>query len=98
MRLDSFPADGEFACSDPDLVLKRLIMGAGDIAILEPTHSEDAVFRATAAFLPATNLWLANHWLDPHNNLARRWRGSSASPSDPQSAVAEIKVGPATRT
>ena len=37
MRLDTFPPDGEFACSDPDLAFKQLIMEAGaDIAILEP--------------------------------------------------------------
>ena len=37
MRADTFPADGEFAGSDPDLAFKQLIMEAGaDIAILEP--------------------------------------------------------------
>ena len=37
MRVDTFPADGEFAGSDPDLAFKQLIMEAGaDIAILEP--------------------------------------------------------------
>ena len=37
MRLDTFPSDGEFAGSDPDLAFKQLIMEAGaDIAILEP--------------------------------------------------------------
>ncbi len=29
MRLDAFPPDGEFACSDPDLAFKQLIMEAG---------------------------------------------------------------------
>ena len=33
MRADTFPADGEFAGSDPDLAFKQLIMEAGsDIA------------------------------------------------------------------
>ena len=37
MRADTFPADGEFAGSDPDLAFKQLIMEAGsDIGILEP--------------------------------------------------------------
>ena len=37
MRVDTFPPDGEFAGSDPDLAFKQLIMEAGaDIAILEP--------------------------------------------------------------
>ncbi len=37
MRTDTFPADGNFAGSDPDLAFEQLIMEAGsDIAILEP--------------------------------------------------------------
>ena len=37
MRVDTFPADGQFPCSDPELAFKQLIMEAGaDIAILEP--------------------------------------------------------------
>ena len=37
MRADTFPADGQFPGSDPDLAFKQLIMEAGaDIAILEP--------------------------------------------------------------
>ena len=37
MRVDTFPDDGEFACSDPDLAFRQPIMEAGaDIAILEP--------------------------------------------------------------
>ncbi|HSA40679.1 MAG TPA: amidohydrolase, partial [Mycobacterium sp.] len=94
MRVDSFPADGEFACSDPDLALKQLIMEAGsDIAILEPIHGEMRIPEATAAFCTATNLWLANHWLDAHNNWHERWRGSiCVAIEDPASAVAEIET------
>ena len=94
MRVDSFPADGEFACSDPDLALKQLIMEAGsDIAILEPIHGEMRIPEATAAFCTATNLWLANHWLDAHNNWHERWRGSiCVAIEDPASAVAEIEA------
>src|SRR3978361_1408328 len=69
MRVDSFPPDGEFACSDPDMALRQLIMEAGSaIAILEPTHSESRLAEATQAYCIATNQWLANHWLDSHNN------------------------------
>ena len=40
MRVDTFPDDGEFACSDPDLAFRQAIMEAGaDIAVLEPVHS-----------------------------------------------------------
>ncbi|MFY9922452.1 MAG: hypothetical protein WAL26_29325, partial [Mycobacterium sp.] len=36
MRVDTFPADGQFPGSDPDLAFKQLIMEAGaDIAILD---------------------------------------------------------------
>jgi len=93
MRVDSFPADGEFACSDPDLALEQLIMSAGsDIAILEPTHSECRIPEATAAMCTAVNLWLANHWLDPHNNWHERWRGSiCVSIEAPELAAAEIE-------
>src|SRR6478672_987334 len=37
MRLDSFPEDGNFPGSDPDLAFRHVIMEAGcDIGILEP--------------------------------------------------------------
>ena len=37
MRIDTFPPDGEFPGSDPDMAFRQLIMEAGsDIAILEP--------------------------------------------------------------
>ena len=37
MRMDTFPPDGEFPGSDPDMAFRQLIMEAGsDIAILEP--------------------------------------------------------------
>ena len=93
MRLDTFPGDGEFACSDPDLAFKQIIMeGGADIAVLEPIHGEMRLPEATAAFCTATNLWQANHWLDSHNNWHERWRGSiCVAIEDPQSAVAEIE-------
>src|SRR5271165_1281945 len=38
MRADTFPPDGEFPGSDPDMAFRQLIMEAGaDLAILDPT-------------------------------------------------------------
>jgi uncharacterized protein len=93
MRVDSFPPDGEFPCSDPDMALRQLIMEAGsDIAILEPTHGESRLAGATQAYCIATNSWLASHWLDSHNNWHQRWRGSICiAIEDPVGAVAEIE-------
>jgi len=48
MRADTFPPDGEFAGSDPDMALRQLIMEAGaDIAILEPIHGAARLAEAT---------------------------------------------------
>ncbi len=95
MRLDAFPPpDGEFACSDPpDMALRQLVMEAGsDIAILEPTHGEMRLPEATSAYCTATNTWLANHWLDSHNNWHERWRGSiCVAIEDQPGAVTEIE-------
>ena len=77
MRTDTFPADGEFAGSDPDLAFKQLIMEAGaDIAILEPIHGFCRLPEAPLPSAPPTTTWQANHWLDSHNNWHQRWRGS----------------------
>ncbi len=93
MRVDSFPADGEFACSDPDLAFKQLIMEAGsDIAILEPGAYPARLPEADHAMSQALNSWQANHWLDSHNNWHERWRGSiCVSIEAPQLAAAEIE-------
>ena len=77
MRMDTFPADGEFAGSDPDLAFKQLIMEAGaDIAILEPAAYPARFPEVNHAMSCALNDWQANHWLDSHNNWHGRWRGS----------------------
>src|SRR4029079_227480 len=77
MRADTFPADGEFAGSDPDLAFKQLIMEAGaDIAILEPAAYPARFPEANHAMTCALNDWHATHWLDGHNNWHERWRGS----------------------
>src|ERR1700739_878660 len=65
MRADTFPPDGEFAGSDPDLAFKQLIMAAGsDIAILEPGAYPSRLPEVNTAVSSALNDWQANHWLD----------------------------------
>lgn len=93
MRVDTFPADGEFPGSDPDLAFRQLIMEAGaDIAILEPIHGACRVPEATAALCSATNTWLADHWLDGHHNWHERWRGSiSVAIEEPHAAAREVE-------
>jgi predicted TIM-barrel fold metal-dependent hydrolase len=94
MRVDSFPPDGEFACSDPDMALRQLIMEAGaDIAILEPGTRATRLPETNAALATATNLWQAEHWLDSHNNWHERWRGSiCVAIDDPAASAAEIST------
>ena len=93
MRGDSFPADGQFPGSDPDLMFKQLIMAAGvDIAILEPLPQKGRLPEASHAMSIAVNDWQANHWLDGHNNWHQRWRGSiCVSIEAPELAAAEIE-------
>lgn len=93
MRVDTFPSDGEFAGSDPDLMLKQLVMDAGaDIVILEPTDRIARLPEATAAMSSAVNSWLAAEWLDGRHNWHQRWRGSiCAAIEEPQLAAAEIE-------
>ena len=77
MRLDSFPTDGNFAGSDPEMAFQHVIMQAGcDIAVLEPFSLTQYIPEHTLAGRIATNHWLANHWLDAKNNWHERWRGS----------------------
>ena len=93
MRVDTFPADGEFPGSDPDLAFRQLIMEAGsDIAILEPGAYPARLAGADHAMSCALNAWQANHWLDSHNNWHERWRGSiCVSIETPDEAAAEIE-------
>ncbi|WP_280426177.1 amidohydrolase family protein [Nocardia carnea] len=93
MRVDTFPEDGEFPGSDPDMAFRQLIMDAGsDIVILEPTVVATRLPEATAAMATGVNGWLNAQWLDPHNNWHQRWRGSiCVAIDDPASAVAEIE-------
>jgi predicted TIM-barrel fold metal-dependent hydrolase len=93
MRVDSFPADGQFPGSDPDLMFKQLIMAAGvDIAILEPLPQGGRLPEAAHAMSVAANTWQAKHWLDSHNNWHERWRGSICVAIEaPELAAAEIE-------
>src|SRR6201989_445847 len=76
LRVDTFPSDGEFAGSDPDLAFKQLIMEAGaDIAILEPAAYSARLPEANTAMCTALNHWQAKHWLDSPNNRPERRRG-----------------------
>lgn len=93
MRVDAFPPDGEFACSDPDLAFQQLIMQAGaDIAILEPAAYPARIGGANHALNVALNEWQLHHWLDSHNNWHERWRGSiCVAIEEPNLAAAEIE-------
>lgn len=93
MRLDSFPDDGNFPGSDPELAFRQVIMQAGsDICILEPGARSMIVPEFTQAMATATNHWLANHWLDATTNWHERWRGSiCVAIEDPAGAVKEIE-------
>jgi predicted TIM-barrel fold metal-dependent hydrolase len=93
MRVDSFPPDGEFPGSDPDMTFRQLIMEAGsDIAILEPGGRTPRQPEASQAMSCALNDWQDKHWLDSYNNWHQRYRGSiCASIEDPDGAAREIE-------
>ncbi|TDO46403.1 putative TIM-barrel fold metal-dependent hydrolase [Kribbella sp. VKM Ac-2527] len=94
MRVDSFPADGEFAGTDPHLTFRQLIMESGsDIAILGPLNSSGGqTEEETHALAVATNLWQDNCWLDSENNWHQRYRGSIVAAIDaPDLAAREIE-------
>src|ERR1700677_3885091 len=77
MRADTFPPDGEFPGSDPDMAFRQLIMEAGsDIAILEPGAYPARLPEAQHAMACALSDWQAKHWLDSHHQRHERWRGS----------------------
>ena len=93
MRTDTFPDDGGFPGSDPDLAFRQLILGAGsDIGVLEPGARGHFIPEVTQALKIATNHWLANHWLDSTGNWHQRWRGSiCVAVEDPAGAAREIE-------
>src|SRR6202048_3134132 len=93
MRTDTFPPDGEFPGSDPDMAFRQLIMEAGsDIAILEPGARTPRLPEANQAFSSALNEWQDKHWVGQHHNRHGRWRGSiCAAIEDPDGASREIE-------
>ena len=93
MRVDTFPADGGFAGSDPDLAFKQLILEAGsDIGILEPGAREHYIPEVAQALSSGMNHWQDKHWLDSKNNWHERWRGSiCAAITDPAGGAREIE-------
>ena len=95
MRTDTFPDDGNFAGSDPDLLFRQLILDAGsDIAVLGPLNgspgqTEDEIH----ALAVATNLWQDRHWLDSVHNWHQRFRGSIVvAIEDPEAGAREIET------
>ena len=53
MRADTFPADGNFPGSDPELAYRQLILQAGsDIGILEPAAGRTSSPRSTRLSWP----------------------------------------------
>jgi predicted TIM-barrel fold metal-dependent hydrolase len=93
MRTDTFPEDGNFAGSDPDLMFRQLILAAGsDIAILEPGGRGHHIPEVDMAMSSALNHWQHHHWLDSSNNWHQRFRGSiCASIEDPAGSAREIE-------
>jgi uncharacterized protein len=93
MRLDSFPEDGNFPGSDPDLAFRQVILEAGcDIAILEPVGLPEVLPEHTHAFLVALNRWLVEFYLGTKGNWHGRWRGSIwAGIGDPVAGANEIE-------
>src|SRR5246500_5495868 len=74
MRTDTFPPDGEFPGSDPDMAFRQLIMEAGsDIAILEPGARTPRLPEAHQAFSTALKHWQGDPRL--HTPQKRHARG-----------------------
>lgn len=93
MRMDAFPADGEFPGSDPELAFRQVFLEAGcDIAILEPGSPESITPEIASARAAGMNNWLADQWLGSAGNWHQRWRGSiCAAIEDPEGAAREIE-------
>lgn len=94
MRVDAFPDDGEFACSDPALAFQQLVLDSGsDLIMLGPTSGgmgdSDEEVTAMAA---ATNLWQDSAWLNKEDNWHGRFYGSiCANITEPERAAREIE-------
>jgi hypothetical protein len=72
MRADTFPPDGEFAGSDPEMAFRQVIMEAGvDIAILEPLYAFTRLPEATAALAVAKQCLAGRSLAGQPQQLAR---------------------------
>jgi predicted TIM-barrel fold metal-dependent hydrolase len=93
MRTDTFPDDGNFAGSDPDLMYRQLLIeGASDIAILGPQNFDGQTDEERTAAHGAVNRWQDACWLDSRNNWHQRYRGSiMIAHEDPAASVREIE-------
>ena len=93
MRADSFPEDGQFPGSSPELAFQQVLMEAGsDIGILEPFAGHHIIPEVDQAAKIGTNRWLDANWLDSKGNWHQRWRGSiCVNIEDPHGAVREIE-------
>ncbi|MGY1742235.1 MULTISPECIES: amidohydrolase family protein [unclassified Blastococcus] len=93
MRTDSFPADGNFAGSDPELMFRQVIMEAGcDLLILGPLNGGGQTEEEHHAVTQATNAWQDACWLDSEHNWHGRFRGSIvAAMEHPEAAAREIE-------
>ncbi|WP_370617734.1 amidohydrolase family protein [Mumia sp. Pv 4-285] len=93
MRTDSFPDDGNFAGSDPDLTFRQLIMDAGsDIAILGPLPNGGQTDEEAHEIASAYNKWQDKCWLDSENNWHQRYRGSICAAIEmPEAGAREIE-------
>lgn len=94
MRVDSFPDDGEFACTDPAMTFRQLVLDSGsDLVILGPTSGGGGdTDEEVSAMAAATNLWQEACWLDSENNWHGRFYGSiCANITEPDVAAREIE-------
>lgn len=95
MRVDSFPDDGEFACTDPDMAFRQLVLDSGsDLVILGPTSGGGGdTPEEVTAMAAATNKWQDAVWLDRIGNWHGRFYGSiCANISEPERAAREIEA------
>ncbi|MDX6740174.1 amidohydrolase family protein [Actinocorallia sp. A-T 12471] len=94
MRVDSFPGDGEFACTDPHMAFRQLVLDSGsDVVMLGPTSGGAGdTDEEVSAMAAATNLWQEACWLDPDSNWHGRYFGSiCANIAEPDVAAREIE-------
>ncbi|MGV9862301.1 amidohydrolase family protein [Rhodococcus koreensis] len=94
MRVDAFPDDGEFACTDPAMTFRQLVLDSGsDIVILGPTaHGAGDTEEEQSAMCAAVNRWQEEHWLDKENNWHERFYGSiCANITEPDVAAREVE-------